>query len=218
MTGLFIHQRSRHRSEASLIIHLVGYLHGTWLQFEDWFFDARVPVVQQHNMHVTAAVAENFLSHSFAEWRRWKGPDRTHFTNILFMFNRAASYEWDLEHFAIEYMILDACYKAAVELDHVPDHVRHYERIDVLCQRYGIARNSDLAKNIVTLRNHLFHEALWDKKQPGTAASHESFFAPLHLRRLNRRLVLALLNYQNEYLRSCWWTMSPMVFGMPSTS
>ncbi len=216
----------RHRADASTIMHLVAYLHGACFQFEDWWFDARVPLGQYHNIHFTKAAAEHFLSHAYHRWQGWKEPTQRRFTNILFMLNRAPSYEWDWEHFAVEYMVLDACYKTAVEL--VPalqystrnpkkpmNLCGHNERIERMSSHFGLRLNAKRTTEFVTLRNDLLHEALWDHAQPGTAASIPSFIAPLDLRRLNQRLVLALLGYDNDYMRSGWWFMGTRVFGIP---
>ena len=64
----------RHRAHASFIIHLVAYLHGTCVQFEDWWFDARVPLGEHHNIHVCPATAEHFLSHAYQRWQTWPVP------------------------------------------------------------------------------------------------------------------------------------------------
>jgi hypothetical protein len=235
----------RHRAPASLIIHLVAYLHGVCVQFEDWWFDARVPLNKHHNINFSLSkvdfpslpqpkgnlsfprtTPEHFLSHAFKTWQTWRKSSQRRFTNLLFMLNRAPSYEWDWEHFIIEYMVLDACYKTAVELDSALKcstknpkkrkiNCGHDERIERMCEHFGIPQNATLAKEIVILRNDLFHETLWDKAQPGTAVSHSSFLAPYHLRRLNQRLVLALLGYNNDYMRSAWWIMGNCRFGVP---
>jgi hypothetical protein len=137
------------------------------------------------------------------------------------MLNRAPAYEWDWEHFIIEYFVFDACWKSAVELKLVPEkdgrgnRITHRERINWLCAKFNLQHKTDIIREIVNLRNDLFHEALWDRGQPGTASTSGSFFSPLHLRRFNQRLVLALLGYENDYMRSSWWTMGISTFGIP---
>jgi hypothetical protein len=203
------------RAHASFVIQLMGYLYGTWLQFDDWWFDARVPLGGMHNIHFAKKTAEHFLSHAYVRWQEWSGEVRHRFTNILFMLNRAPSYDWDWEHFLIEYMVLDACHKTAEDLKMVPNRGKHGDRIERLCKTYNLMQDANLIKDIVRLRNDLFHETLWDHGQPGTASSPNSFFSPLHLRRLNQRLVLGLLGYENDYMRSCWWSIGTFSFGIP---
>jgi hypothetical protein len=208
----------RQRAHASFIMHLIAYLHGTRLQFEDWWLDARIPLEATHNILFASKTAEHFISYAYKKWQRWPWTVRKRFTNILYMLNRAPSYEWDWEHFVVEYMVLDACWRTAADLKLTPTkRVHHAEQIDVLCGIFKIERKTDLAKEIVRLRNDLFHEALWDGGHPGNAANSGAFFSPLHLRRFNQRLVLALLGYDNPYMRSGWWSMGRFSFEILKT-
>jgi len=205
----------RRRTDANFIIQLIAYLRGTWLQFEDWFFDARVPLDGKHNICHASKTAEHFISHAYQEWQKWPENAKPRFVTTLWMLNRAPSYQWDWEHFVVEYMVLDACWRSAEDLKLVCGRVAHKDRINRLCEIFNIQQNVDLVAEIVRLRNDLFHESLWDKCQPGTASSAGSFHAPLNLRRLNQRLILALLDYKNDYMRSCWWSMGTCIFGIP---
>ena len=126
-----------------MIIHLLGYLHGTWLQFSDWWFDSRVPLKQGHNIHFIESTAEHFLSHAYKEWQTWHPTVRQRFTNILFMLNRAPSYEWDWERFVIEYMVLDACYKTGTDLKLFKKAESHSKRIDRMCAAASILTKPD---------------------------------------------------------------------------
>jgi hypothetical protein len=81
---------------------------------------------------------------------------RKRFTNILFMLTRAPSYEWDWEHFVIEYTVLDACYKTAEDLALVAVKGGHADRADRLCTAFGLQKNPALVKEIVKLRNDFF--------------------------------------------------------------
>lgn len=201
----------RHRTEASVVIQLIAYLNGTWLQFGDWWFDARVPLDRQRRgcSHVTA---EHFLSHGYKTWRQWPDQARTRFATTLFMFNRAPSYEADWEHFSVEYMVFDALYRTATEIMPVSKSGGHAERIDQLCRTLGLRENAELSKEFVRLRNDLFHEALWDSGQPGAARSGEAFMSQFWLRWLNERLVSAILGYKNDFLRSPWWSRGTYAF------
>lgn len=87
----------RDRSTENFLIHLLAFLHGGMFQFEDWCHDARVAVRGQHNVHFTHSTAEHFISHAYCQWRAWPAGTQRRFTNILFMLNRAPSYEWDWE-------------------------------------------------------------------------------------------------------------------------
>ncbi len=204
----------RHRPDASLIIHLLGYLHKTLLQFADWWFDVRVPL-DEHGLSFCTATNQHFLSHSYNVWKKWPAEVRIRFANTLFMLNRAPAYEWDWEHFMIEYMVFDALYKTAVELKLLEDKRKHRKRFGCFCEAFGLQKNPELIEKIIQLRNDLFHETLWDKGQPGTAGSGESFMAGRHLRRLNQRLVPAILGYDNDFVHSIWWSISQFAFDIP---
>src|SRR5207249_1122143 len=115
-------------------------------------------------------------------------------TNVLFMHSRVPSYEWDWERFTMEYMVFDGCWKLARLRYHVKD-LPHSDRIKTICQRFSIPCDNDLVRRIVTLRNNLLHETLWDGSQPCTAASVDACQQPDNLRRLNQRVIPALLGY-----------------------
>ena len=152
------------------------------------------------------------MSCAYRQWQQWPATARTRLSNMLFMICRAPSYEWDWERLVVEYMVLDAAYRTAVELRHVKPTNAHAERIESLFEGYNLRRNPSFCKQVVSLRNDLLHEALWDHGQPGAAASLPAFFAPLHLRRLNQRLIPALPGYENDYVRSHWWSIGCFVF------
>lgn len=201
------------KGPAAFVIHLLAYLFGIRLQFHDWWFDSRVPIRmgQTHNIHFYTATVEDFLSHCYATWQGWSSEEQKLITNVLFMHSRAPSYEWDWERFAIEYMVFDGCWKLARQRYGVQD-APHQDRIKKACERFGIPIDNGLVRRIVSLRNDLFHETLWDGSQPCTAGSADASQQPYNLRRLNQRLIPALLGYNNRYVHSIWWSLSARSF------
>jgi hypothetical protein len=187
------------RGAFGFIMQLVGYVFGVRLQFHDWWFDERVPFDSQHNIHITEKTLEKFFVHSINKYMSWEKDEQIFFVNILYMHNRSPSYEWDWERFTIEYMILDACWKFSKLKG-----TTHGQRVERMCTEYKLHQNNDVIEKIVKLRNDLFHEALWCGKMPCTAVDNDDFFVSYHLRRLNHRLILALLGYNSEYARSDW--------------
>ncbi len=111
----------------------------------------------------------------------------------------------------IEYMILDACHKLSVKLHSIKDG-GHGKRINILCQKFGIPLGSALTDKIVKLRNDLFHEMLWDNSEPCSGASSDTFMLSFHLRKLNQRLIPALLHYRNSYVQTVWWCLGSSNF------
>lgn len=199
------------RGSTGFLIHLLGYLYGVRLQFHDWWFDGRIPIERQHNITVTEALSHDFISRCYITWNNWNNDQQKLITNILLMHNRAISYEWDWERFIIEYMVFDGCFKLYCMTKSINDKMAHGDRINYLCNEFGIPTNSDLVKDLVQLRNQLLHETLWDNSQPGTASG-KGLYEVYNLRRLNQRIIPALLNYRNDYVNSGWWFMDSFVF------
>lgn len=198
------------KSLGAFIIHLLAYLFGVRLQFHDWWFDGRVPIKSTHNVHFNERSVENFLSHCFVMWDSWPLEKQKLMTNVLYMHSRSPSYEWDWEQFMIEYMVFDGCWNLS-EIKH-KSKAKHKERMYIICQQFGIPENKILIDNIVSLRNDLFHETLWDKSQPCTGTDGPGFASSYHLRRFNQRLIPALFGYENSYIKSGWWNMGTFSF------
>ncbi len=198
-------------NDGGFLMQLASYLFGVRLQFCDWWFDGRVPVVSTHNISPHPKSIREFFSHSLEEWRGWSEGARRLFTNVLYMNSRSPSYEWDWERFTINYMVFDALYRLANELHTVkaPDHP---SRMQKMCDFFGLWVDEDRMKEIYRLRNELFHEALWDGSQPGTTTGVRAFAAEGNLRRMNQRLVVALLGYKTDYIRSSWLSISTFGF------
>ncbi len=191
-------------NDASFIVNLLGYLYGTRLQFSDLWFDGRVPIKPTHNISVRKPVAEEFLSKSYSIYKLWNAENRKWFTNALIMHSRAPSYEWDWERFSMEYMVFDGLYRLISEIYGV--HAKsHKDRFRLVFDQFGISFNDDLVEQIYGLRNGLFHQALWDGRQPCTGRG--GFHFQCHLSRINNRVIPALLGFNNEYVHSPWWSI-----------
>jgi len=201
----------------AFVIHLLAYLFGTRLQFHDWWFDGRIPIqLKTHKITFTKATAEDFLSHCYQTWQGfWAEKEQKLLTNVLYMHSRAPSYEWDWERFMIEYMVLDGCWRLAKLWSGNKDRVKHADRICILCKEFKIPFEDQLVKKIVKLRNDLFHQTLWDGSQPGTTVSEDAFRQPDNLRRLNQRLIPALLGYKTPYVKTGWCSLSTCRFDQP---
>lgn len=195
------------KNDGGFLMYLAGYLFGYRLQFADWWFDGRIKMKSSHNVLVRDEKAEAFLSSSYATWKTWSPEARKHFTNILYMNSRSEVYEWDWERFMIAYMVFDACYKHAKSMGHVQKCL-HQDRLKRMCDRYGLYFHEDLSGEIVSLRNNLFHEALWDGGQPCNSGGQNSFNLTEYLRGINNRLIPAMLGYSTEYIGTHWNSLS----------
>jgi hypothetical protein len=184
---------------ASFIIHCLGFLFGTRLQFADYFIDGRIHLGIQHQICYPAQ-ASWLLSRSFKTWSAWSENDKRRFTNILYMHSRASAYEWDWEEFIIQYMVLDGCWKMAETLFGLRAR-NHLERIQVLCRTLKI----ELDKNfidldaMVRLRHDLFHETLWFGARPCSTIGHLPYHMPTRMGILNHQLIAALLQIESAF-------------------
>lgn len=201
------------KGPSGFIIHLLAYLFGVRLQFHDRWVDGRMPIRSTHNIHVTKTGAEDFLSHCYQIWRKWPERKQKLISNLLFMHSRAPSYEWDWERFMIEYMVVDGCWKLFEYVG--KKKPGHGDQIKILCEKWGIPADVARIDRIVKLRNDLFHETLWDQSQPCTGVSNEAFLQAYNLRRLNQRLIPALLGYNNSYVRTSWSALGTCLFEKP---
>jgi hypothetical protein len=177
---------------------------GFRLQFEDWWFDGRLPMFPRRwRLPLPHELETRLLSDAYRAWRGWPSAERVRYTNLLYMHVRSATYRWDWERFTVNYMVLDGCYKMALRLNRVSEVKRHRERLSKMLQAFGMSVHAD-AEEIVTFRNDLFHEALWAGGQPGTGSRIGPKYAD-HLSRINDRLLFALAGYSGPYLGSAWW-------------
>lgn len=207
-------QNDSHRVHASLVLQLIAYLYETCLQFDNWWFEARVPI-RQHPLSVIRRNTEHFLSHAYDNWVQWPNVTRNRFVTTLFMFNRAPSYCWDWEHFTAQYMVFDSFFRTAVDLGLTSSKGGHAERFKRVCEDLGLAQSDSTICDFVRLRNDLFHEVLWDGGKPGSAGSGQAILCQFHLRKLNQCLIPAILGYKNEFSRSCWWSFARHFFAPP---
>lgn len=204
-------------NDAGFIIHLLSYVFGTRLQFEGWWFDRRVPIKPTNDFYIAHSTIEDFLSKGYQRWKSWDEEKRKKIINILIMYSRAPSYDWDWERFTIEYMVFDGLYNLTYKLYHCRAN-NHKERFKTVCDKFGIQFHEELVNRIYALRNDLFHETLWDKGQPCTAnTGSDAFYQPLNLRRFNSRLIPAILGYKTPYVKIGWWYMGKCVFDRANT-
>lgn len=188
------------KGPTGFIIHLLAYLFGRRFQFYDWWFDGRIPMRNHHNVLFTEKDMQDFVQHSFSKWKTWRPNKQKLFTNLLFMHSRAISYEWDWERFMVEYMVLDGCWN----FRYGKANYSHSDRLKKILSDLGMQIYEDKIKRIVKLRNDLFHETLWDKGQPCSAAGDEAFTSYYDMMRINQRLFVALLEYSTNYIYTDW--------------
>jgi len=203
---------SYRRGLSAFVMHLLAYLHGTRLQFHDWWFDCRVPVNARQDFFVPERQVGPTLDVALKTWRSWTPRQRRMATNVLFMHCRSPSYDWDWERFMIEYMVTDGCWRLTAPQLRLRRNPPHADRISLMCRHFGLRSRKRRFEQFVRLRNELQHETLWAGKMPGTAVP-DAFGAYYDLRRLNLRLIAAVLDLKKKVLvRTAWWSHTPPPF------
>lgn len=202
-----------------LVVYLLSYLFGTRLQFYDWWIDGRIPInkkVRTNDFFIDNSTISNFISHSLSIFNKLNVKERMLFLNILYMNSKWSSYEWDWERFTIEYMIFDGCFNFAKSLFNIKAN-SHKQRFIAMCEFFSIPYKEkiDLINKIYSLRNNLFHNALWDNSMPGHAVSEISVMASRYLRYINQRIIPAILQYRTPYVKTPWWVLGYHSFDLP---
>jgi hypothetical protein len=93
-------------------------------------------------------------------------------------------------------MILDACWKMAERLL-VLKCKGHGDRIKVLCEEFNLVQFMRIVdiKELVRLRNDLFHETLWHDSRPGSTIGNLPYHIPTVMEEyLTKPLIIGLIN------------------------
>ena len=192
--------------DAGLLIHLLGFIFGTRLQFSAWRFDGRVPTKYKNYLFYSSDTLSHFISFVYAKWKTLKPEQRKYYINILYMHGKAKSCIWEWDEFLYQYMVFDAIYRFYVMLGNNEIKGGHKKRLFSLCDYFNIQKDSDRLNEIYNLRNNLFHEALWYGDMIGFNKNNKnSHRIPKCLERLNSQLIVAVIGYQNNYSKSASW-------------
>lgn len=207
--------RDAFRRETGLfVIHLLGYLFGTRLQFEHWWVDNRIPTKLQARFVNAARVVEPFMSTCYQTWQTWTPEERKSIAGLLYMHTRVPSYEWIWERFTFEYMVFDGLYALAAPRHGLPSRGNHSERIDRLCEALRIPTDASFVERIVQLRNNLFHQLTFGDQAPGFGGHNDVYVLPYRLRDLNRRIIAGLLGWDVPFVHSGWWHLDIVPFDL----
>jgi len=193
------------QKDGALIIHLLAMLYKSRAQFDGWLFDTPLPLKQDGIAVFNNSELEVVMNTVYGTFSTWKKDEQTRYINTLYLHSRSPAYRWEWEQFFMEYIITDSLWKLFKILKSVSSNVRHSERIKEMCNQLGIMYKQNEVDIIVTLRNDLFHEGLWDKVMPGCAPqTTDSLYAVFNLRRLNQRFFLALAGVNSSFIKSDW--------------
>jgi len=192
--------------QAAFIIHLLGYLCGTRLQFQNWWIDMRIKIKKNAGICcINEKTAEDFVKHSFFIWKSWNKSNQHLIINILFMFSRSTSYKWSWEQFMINYMVFDGLFNICKNQDNKIKDIAHGKRLKCLCDKFEIMYKKEIITEIVNLRNKLFHETLWGNEYSASCSSKYRKYV-FYLHKLNECLIPAVLGYNNDYAKRNWFS------------
>ena len=199
-------------TDEALIIYLLAYIYGTRLQPSKWKFEGRVPIKPINGIYITDATSLHFLEHVYYWWSNLTENQRTKFVNILYVYTRANSLEWDWDAFLHQYMVFDALYNFHLEFKPEISAPNHKERFNILCSQYSVF-DENLINRFYNARNSLFHEAMWVKSTIGFGSPDiDAYQLPRYLAELNAQIICGITGYKNEYTRCPWWTRQTLEF------
>ncbi len=201
---------------AGFIMHFLGFIYGFRCQFHDWWMEGRINVKgDSDHIHPVSSHVGNCLEKAFQMWSSWPSRQQIVAINALFLHTRTQVYENEWERFQAEYQIMDALFSLARDTKQIvfKSKPKHAERPSILCEKYGIPSDKDKFDKIGKLRNDVIHEVLWDGGMPGEARSEISYRSSHWLHKLTKRIMLAVLGVDNDYIHSPWWFMGKIDFG-----
>ena len=199
-------------TDEALIVYLLAYAHETRLQPSQWKFDGRVPVKATNNIYISDETCLHFMKHVYSWWRNLTDTQRIKFINILYVYSRANSLEWDWDAFLHQYIVFDALYNFHLEFKPNVKASNHRERFNILCNQYSVF-NECLINRIYNARNDLFHEAMWVQSTIGYGSPDgDAYQLPRYLAGLNAQIICGITGYKNKYVHSPWWTWQRLEF------
>lgn len=199
-------------TDEALIIFLLAYVYGTRLMPSKWKFDGRVPIKSVNNIYITDDTTAHFIEHVYNWWKTLTESQRVKFVNILYVFNRARSLEWEWDSFLHQYMVFDALYNFHLEFQPNNKAKGHKSRFNILCNEYSVF-NEDLVSRIYSARNNLFHEAMWVDSTIGFGSPDtDAYQLPQYLSELNSQIICGITEYKNNYVHLPWWTWQTLEF------
>lgn len=197
----------------NFLIYFIGFLYGYRTQIQDINIDGRFKAESSiYHAPPPSLWLENNIYKVIKFWNKLNRRDIIVITNALFLYNRTEMYKWDWESFTIEYQVFDAIYKLANNNCSIKAK-SHSKRFDVLCNKFNILYDKEVIKTIIKLRNDLIHEVLWDGKLP-TIESLKGINHYHYLRRLNEKLIFAIMDFKGEFIEAPWSAHVTQIFDL----
>lgn len=187
----------------SYLINLAAFFYGTRAQFHDWRVDGRATIKNRSCFSASKKSREMFFNLAICTWEKYPDEYRVRITNIIFLYLRALSEEYDWLEFTLMYMVFDSCYWLASKYYGVKAK-RHIERPQAVAKKFGIIEDTEKFTRWVEFRNNLFHEALWLGDTPGSSTKSKRYNDLLYFQAFVCRVITALLGYTDSFISSKW--------------
>lgn len=204
------------RGSAGFLVHLLSFIYRTRLQFSDWWIDGKVPFKPKTGTDFSIPTCDVpvFVETAYEKWNSLASDEmRTAFTNALYFNGKMLSSNWEWEQFLFAYIVFDALWFATgLKLKY--NNVGHAARMEKAAREFHLHADEEgrldkrplkRFKEIVCLRNSLFHQCTWAEGMPGEASSTSSaVYAARDLRKFNKFLIVSFITGSNAYASYPW--------------
>jgi hypothetical protein len=196
-------------NDGALILKLLDVLFETTTQFHDWWWSGRVYLDKNKYYWLNPKQLGKIYFEAFSQWAKWDLKAKQVFLNCCFNFARSMTYEWDYERFTFLYICIDAIWwisqdKYGINKIVGEKTVGHSQRINVILEYFNLHENKEIVKEIVTIRNNLFHEGLWGINSPTSGMRKNQFIAMRQLHEIVQRCILRIIGIQSSFVKSNW--------------
>lgn len=188
------------------LIATVGFMHGILLIPDGWVHLSRVKVdaTRTYDYWLRDSARQRVFCAAIDFWQRY--PSQRHrMFGVMHWHCMSLSYIHDYEIFAWQYTVFDACWHLHNSITSTGARVRHEQRVGELAKAYQLKIPTawNEGKELVRVRNELFHEARWGDQSIGFAAKPSSDeYLISSLIAFNTRVILAILGESGPYVRS----------------
>ncbi|NPE30664.1 hypothetical protein HNV12_22450 [Methanococcoides sp. SA1] len=197
----------------SFFINLCGFIYGTRVQFYNWKIDNKARVSNRSGFHAPNNSIINLFENASKTIKTFDDEYLKRITNILFIYLRSLSEEYEWLEFSLLYMVFDSCYKLAYDYyDLEKKRIPHANRLKVLAEKFKIIVDEDEFDTFVTYRNNLFHEALWRDESPGKTNISSFYIHILFFQSFVSKIIAALTGYDGPYISNVWKTTGRVIF------
>lgn len=206
-----IYKHNLRKWDYGFLINVLAFVLGTRVQFYNWWFDGRIQIENKEGISISPSSLPEFLSTVYETWKSWEEINKERIMNLLVMHNRIPQYEWDFERFLFNYIVFDGAFGIAEKV-YKCKATNHKKRFYSIIEKFDMYPNQEYINDIYNLRNDLFHDAIWDGGLPNTVTDkYKGWQKEIALRKLNIRIIIALLNYKTKFISTPWWNFGTYV-------